>query len=172
MIVIRAALPVDAGVLVAAEREAAAEPGLLAARPHELRKEQVERKIVELLEHPYGRFIVATHGSDIVGHASLVPHRLQAMAHVVRLAVVVHSEWRGRGVGTRMMEDLTAWARRTNGIDKIELRVRAGNTPAIDLYRRFGFVQEGRLQDRIKLAPGRYMDDIAMALWTGDQPDD
>jgi RimJ/RimL family protein N-acetyltransferase len=169
MIVIRAARPEDASVLVEAEREAAAEPGLLTARPHELRVEHLERRIVELVEHPRGRYIVATHDTDIVGHAFLDPRRLQATGHVVTLSVVVHTKWRGRGVGTRMMEDLTAWARRTHGIDKIELRVRAGNEPAIDLYQRFGFVEEGRLKGRIKISSGRYLDDVAMALWTGDR---
>jgi RimJ/RimL family protein N-acetyltransferase len=168
MIAIRVARPEDADLLVAAEREAAAEPGLLTSRPHELRREAFERKIVELGEHPRGRYIVATNGELIVGHALLEPRRLQATAHIVMLAVVVHAKWRGRGVGTRMMEDLTAWARRTDGIDKIELRVRAGNEAAIDLYRRFGFVEEGRLKGRIKIAPGSYIDDVAMALWTGD----
>jgi ribosomal protein S18 acetylase RimI-like enzyme len=52
-------------------------------------------------------------------------------------------------------------------VERIELRVRSSNTAAIELYRKLGFAEEGRFIRRLKIGPGTYLDDIAMALWVG-----
>jgi RimJ/RimL family protein N-acetyltransferase len=48
-------------------------------------------------------------------------------------------------------------------VEKVELRVRATNAAAVHLYTKFGFVEEGRLRRRVKLADTGYVDDITMA---------
>ena len=63
-----------------------------------------------------------------------------------------------------MLRHLTEWAGANQAVHKIELLVRSTNTPAIQLYRSFGFFDEGRHLDRVKLQDGRFLDDIAMAL--------
>jgi ribosomal-protein-alanine N-acetyltransferase len=50
---------------------------------------------------------------------------------------------RRTGIGSALMECLLDWARE-RGYRALHLEVRAGNLPAIALYRRFGFVQTGR----------------------------
>jgi RimJ/RimL family protein N-acetyltransferase len=47
---------------------------------------------------------------------------------------------------------------------KLGLRVLSTNQHAIGLYRRHGFVEEGRLRDEIRLPDGSYADDVWMAL--------
>lgn len=52
--------------------------------------------------------------------------------------LAVHPEWRGHGVGRRMMEraeDLL----RSRGCPKINLQVRQSNTRVIDFYRKIGY---------------------------------
>jgi ribosomal protein S18 acetylase RimI-like enzyme len=44
-----------------------------------------------------------------------------------------------------------------------ELRVRATNQAAIALYRKLGFIDEGRFRKRIAFQDGTYVDDLAMA---------
>ena len=61
------------------------------------------------------------------------------------------------------MAALCDWACRAPGVEKLELTVRSTNEPALKLYRKFGFVVEGRFRNRILLADGRYIDDIGMA---------
>jgi len=61
------------------------------------------------------------------------------------------------------MKDLMNWAVRTPRVGKIELLVRASKEPAIRLYTKLGFVEEGRFKNRISLPDGKYVDDIAMA---------
>jgi putative acetyltransferase len=87
----------------------------------------------------------------VVGHAFLKPMDLRAVAHVFRL-----------------MATLIDWALRTR-VEKIELIVRSTNQPAIRLYRKFGFVEEGRFRNRVRLADGDYIDDVSMA-WFPKRP--
>ncbi|WP_369266324.1 GNAT family N-acetyltransferase [Streptomyces harbinensis] len=51
----------------------------------------------------------------------------------------VSPEARGEGVGGRLIEAVTAWARQS-GSATLKLAVLPGNEPAIALYRRHGFV--------------------------------
>ena len=57
--------------------------------------------------------------------------------------VAVSEAFRGRGIGGRLVDALTRYARE-NGIATISLEVRAGNQPAIALYRSRGFIPVGR----------------------------
>jgi ribosomal protein S18 acetylase RimI-like enzyme len=71
-------------------------------------------------------------------------------------------EWRGRGVGRRLMER-TLEAARAFPLTRVELAVRADNECAIALYRKIGFEVGGRRR-RAMLVDGIYYDDIIMAL--------
>jgi ribosomal protein S18 acetylase RimI-like enzyme len=99
-----------------------------------------------------------------VGHGMLDPLPLAAVRHVVHLTLVVHPGWHGRGIGRALLGSLIEWARSTPAVEKIELNVRASNTPAQTLYRKIGFNEIGRWQRRVKIAPGQYLDDVAMEL--------
>jgi RimJ/RimL family protein N-acetyltransferase len=61
------------------------------------------------------------------------------------------------------MIDLMDWAKRNSSVEKIELLVRATNERAIRLYSRLGFVEEGRMRNRVRLPDGSFVDDVAMA---------
>jgi putative acetyltransferase len=74
---------------------------------------------------------------------------------------------RGRGVGTALMAEAMRWARE-HAVERIELTVYPHNVAAIALYRRFGFVEEGRLVRHAKKSYG-YEDEILMATFL-DRP--
>ena len=69
---------------------------------------------------------------------------VRRMAHVATLTIAVADGWRGRGVGTALMDAIEQWARRAR-VRKLQLHVRAGNQGAIALYRRLGYDVEGVL---------------------------
>jgi L-phenylalanine/L-methionine N-acetyltransferase len=80
---------------------------------------------------------------QLVGHAGLEPATARR-AHCAGLGISVHDAWQGRGVGKALMAALIECADRSLGLRRLELTVFADNAPAIALYRRFGFVEEGR----------------------------
>jgi len=132
------------------------------SQPEELAPESFAATIAALTNGP-GCYLAAEEAGKIVGHGFLKPRDLQAVAHVFVLTIAVHPGHSGRGIGTAIMAALADWARRTPGVEKVELLVRSGNEVGMRLYRKFGFSEEGRFRKRIRLPDGRYLDDVAMA---------
>jgi ribosomal protein S18 acetylase RimI-like enzyme len=52
----------------------------------------------------------------------------------------------------------------------IQADVAVANLLAIALYRKFGFLEEGRQPRQIKLGPGEYQELILMYRWVGGEP--
>jgi putative acetyltransferase len=70
---------------------------------------------------------------------------------------------RGRGVGSALLAAALRWAAWA-GVEKVTLSVYPHNEPARTLYRKFGFVEEGRLSGHSKKGR-RYEDEIVMGRW-------
>jgi len=64
-------------------------------------------------------------------------------AHVGVLGIGLHDAFQGRGIGTRLMQELLSVADNWLNLSRIELTVYADNAPAIALYQRHGFALEG-----------------------------
>ncbi len=111
-----------------------------------------------------GKYLIAEVGGLPVAHASLWPMGLRSLSHVLRLDMCVHDgHWR-QGHGEALLRALLEWAATAANARKIELLVRAENAAAVALYRKLGFVEEGRLRERVRLRSGRFVDDISMGL--------
>ncbi len=161
---IRDAKAEDADILCNAEREVASlNAGLLVSLPEELHVVPFQDRISKA-NQGIGKYLVAEVHGEIVGHASLWPMGLRQVSHVFRLDMCVHQGHWGQGHGCALLSSLIDWARQNPLAHKVELLVRSSNTPAIQLYRTLGFKDEGRHIDRVKLADGRFVDDLAMSL--------
>ena len=79
------------------------------------------------------------------------------------IGMMVAADWRGRGVGTALVAAAIDWAR-TRGLHKLTLSVFPHNDAAIALYRKFGFVEEGRRPKQMRRASGELWDLIEMGL--------
>jgi RimJ/RimL family protein N-acetyltransferase len=79
------------------------------------------------------------------------------------LGMLVARDWRGRGVGTALVAAAIEWARE-RGLHKLTLSVFPHNAAAIALYRKFGFVEEGRRPKQMRRANGELWDLIEMGL--------
>jgi RimJ/RimL family protein N-acetyltransferase len=165
---IRIAEERDAEAVSRGESATAATPGLLVGRPGEIPPAAYAEKIAALA--PLGSYWVAEEGGAVVGHAFLEPMKMIGNAHVFQLNVVVHPGFTGLGIGTALMQEMLGWARGNSRLEKIELLVRAENARAVALYRKFGFVEEGRLRRRVQTVGGRFLDDLVMA-WTPERRD-
>ena len=70
---------------------------------------------------------------------------------------------RGKGVGTAACRQLIEFGFRDLNLRRIWLQVFADNEPALRLYGKLGFVEEGRLREAVYL-DGRYQSIILMSL--------
>jgi RimJ/RimL family protein N-acetyltransferase len=77
--------------------------------------------------------------------------------------MLVDREWRGRGVGSALIQAAIAWAR-DQGLHKLCLEVFSQNTAAIALYRKCGFVEEGHRVKQYRRANGELWDSLLMGL--------
>lgn len=79
------------------------------------------------------------------------------------IGMMVAADRRGRGVGTALVAAAVEWAR-ARGLHKLALSLFPHNDAAIALYRKFGFVEEGRLVQHLRRADGQLWDLIEMGL--------
>ena len=96
--------------------------------------------------------------------------RIVGMIHVEtsrfgfgEFGMLVDRAWRGRGVGSALVQASIDWARAT-GLHKLCLEVFPHNEAAIALYRKFGFVEEGRRVRHYRRASGELWDSVLMGL--------
>jgi diaminopimelate decarboxylase len=109
--------------------------------------------------------VVAVEGDRVVGHVFIQREEHPVVRHVASLGIAVAADRRGTGIGTALMAEAMRWATGV-GVEKIVLSVYPHNRAAIALYRRFGFVEEGRLARQSRKSYG-YEDEILMAVWLG-----
>ena len=109
--------------------------------------------------------VVALDEGRVVGHVFVQREAHPVTRHVATLGIAVAADRRGRGIGATLMGEALRWARSV-GVEKIMLSVYPHNHAAIALYRRFGFVEEGRLVGHSRKSSG-YEDEILMAVWIG-----
>ena len=102
---------------------------------------------------------VATAVDEVIGMAHLDPSHF-GYCHI---ALAVAREWRGRGVGTALFETAIPSAR-DRGFHKLCLSVFAHNAAAIGLYRKLGFVEEGRRVKQFRRQSGELWDSVEMGL--------
>jgi len=106
---------------------------------------------------------VAVENDRVVGWCDTLPGDTNlGTEHVGRLGMGVVNSHRGQGLGRKLAETTLQLAR-ARGFAKIELGVFASNSPAIALYQKLGFVEEGRKR-RARKVDGIYDDLVLMAL--------
>jgi RimJ/RimL family protein N-acetyltransferase len=105
---------------------------------------------------------VAVVDGTIVGWCDIMPHAWEGFRHSGRLGMGIAAEFRGRGIGRRLV-DATIRAARDAGLKRIELEVFSSNTNAIRLYEGCGFVHEG-VHRRGRIIDGRVEDVLMMGL--------
>jgi ribosomal protein S18 acetylase RimI-like enzyme len=103
--------------------------------------------------------LVAVAGTELVGTI-----HVEASRHGFgEIGMLVAREWRGRGVGSALLSAAIERARE-QGLHKLSLGVFAHNDAAIALYRKHGFVEEGRRVKQYRRSSGELWDALDMGL--------
>ena len=145
-ITIREMRPSDVGQVLAIETASSATPWTRAMFLSELGR-------------PTSLDLVAAQAGDVLGY--MMVSRYADVWHILNLCI--REAERGQGLGGRLLEDLF---RRVGGKPHLgfTLEVRVSNDPAIRLYRRMGFLDQG-------VRPGYYSDngEDALIMWRGSE---
>jgi len=124
--------------------------------PRERWREGFERRRAE----EYSIVLVALDGGErVIGQLDAAARRDRP----AEIGMAVAKEWRGRGVGTALMQACVEWARAL-GIHKLALQVWPHNEPALRLYERFGFEREGVLRGHYRRENGELWDAVVMGV--------
>jgi RimJ/RimL family protein N-acetyltransferase len=124
-------------------------------------KAQTER-IKHYTEHNCKCILVAEVKGEIVGTLDFWNGHRAKVAHTGELGMGVHPDFRNQGIGKGLLETLLRWATIHPILEKVKLGVFASNERAIHLYRKMGFIQEGRRIAEVKTAESSYIDIIEM----------
>lgn len=123
--------------------------------------EQRRQRLAELDNNSYP--LVAVVDGLVVGQLTLHTHmRSPRRRHTSALGMAVHDDYHGRGIGTALMVACLDLADNWLNLHRVELDVYVDNEPALRLYKKFGFVIEGRLVD-YAFRDGEYADVYMMA---------
>jgi len=162
-ILIRQAVADDAALVLAMMHQLLDEPYLNISREtFQLNVEQEREFLERVVRGGSDAYFVALDGEAAVGNIWMRGSLDLACAHRASIGISVVPSHRGRGIGSRLIEQGLRWARK-RGLRRVELTVHAENHAARRLYERFGFVVEGRHRALFHKA-GRLSDAFSMAL--------
>ena len=105
--------------------------------------------------------IVAELDGHIVGTAGITRHTGRR-SHVGEIFMSVHDGFSGRDIGSALLAALVDLADNWLNLKRLELTANVDNTPAIRLYRKFGFEIEGTRRADV-FRGGQFVDCHAMA---------
>lgn len=155
---IRRARAADVDELVALAGAVASE-GRWIAREGPIDLEDGRRHLGSFLDADDRVVFVAESDGRLIGNLSLSVESYG----VADLGMLVADGWRGRGVGSALLRRGIRWADE-QGAHKVALQVWPHNDAARALYRKFGFVEEGRLVRHYRRRNGELWDAVVMGL--------
>lgn len=122
-------------------------------------EELIKEKIINRGKNQY--WYVAEENGKVIGLGILMNHGNLRKKHVGVITLMVNSDYQNKGVGSLLMDKLINLSESLN-IIRLELCVFRDNYKAINLYKKFGFKEEG-IKVKSALKNGEYVDEIMMA---------
>ncbi len=120
------------------------------AYTHPLDREQLEANFQQSLGENPTRLIYKVLDSDtgsVVGHIELGNIDRRNRSVRISRVLVGDTSYRGKGIGTKIVEKALKVVFEDLAMHRVELVVFDFNSPAIRLYTKLGFVEEGRLRE-------------------------
>ncbi|EJT6153240.1 GNAT family N-acetyltransferase [Clostridium perfringens] len=122
-------------------------------------EELIKEKIINRGKNQY--WYVAEENGKVIGLGILMNHGNLRKKHVGVITLMVNSDYQNKGIGSILMDKLINLSESLN-IIRLELCVFRDNYKAINLYKKFGFKEEG-IKVKSALKNGEYADEIMMA---------
>ena len=136
----------------------------IAAQGEEITLKEEKEWLVRIIKnekHKKGVHLIAFHGNKLVSDAGIDLYD-KVIKHTGEFGIIVAKDFRGVGLGKLMTKLILEEAKRKlEGLKIVQLRAFSVNKKAINLYKKFGFREYGRLPRGI-FYKGKYIDDVLM----------
>jgi RimJ/RimL family protein N-acetyltransferase len=123
--------------------------------------EEQRENISRILKTNVSTILVAEENGKLIGYLSAIGREAGRVRHCVHIAIGILQTHCGKGIGTRLFEELEKWARKNN-IHRLELTVMDNNPRGQALYKKMGFEVEG-IKRHSLLVDGQFINDIYMS---------
>lgn len=97
----------------------------------------------------YDCSLTAEYEGEVCGISTLYLQPYKKLMHQCEFGIIVGPSFRGKGIGSLLLNSLMYMAKTKFNIEILHLQVYGGN-PAMRLYKRFGFKEFGRQEGWIK----------------------
>jgi ribosomal protein S18 acetylase RimI-like enzyme len=105
--------------------------------------------------------LVAEVGGNIVGDATLHRRKFGWTSHVGKVRLVIDKDYRGKGLGTLMIEELIHIAKKA-GLELLVAELMADQRAAIGAFKRLGFEKEAAFYNYVKDQAGEERNLVVM----------
>jgi ribosomal protein S18 acetylase RimI-like enzyme len=136
-------------------------PGILEWFPLENAREIEDASRLWISYAKINAALTALWDEEVVGLATLYLPSFRKLTKQSLFAIIVREEFRGKGVGSKLLNELIRLAKEHFHIELLHLEVYEGN-PAINLYRKMGFEQYAFQSHFVKEENGKYIGNIMM----------
>lgn len=164
-VLLREAVKEDASKLITYLQQIGAESDFLTFGPGELSISVSDEEVI-LEESRAAKnkiMLLALVDNRVIGGLHFVGGSRARIQHTGEFGVSVQKDYWDQGIGTAIVYELIQWAKASNIIRKLNLRVRSDNDRAIRVYEKLEFVQEGFIT-REFLISGQFYNFIYMGL--------
>ncbi len=154
----------DAEEIISFIKQVESETDFLIREPGEFNVSvEEERKYIEnKLKSDIEVFFTAKVNGRIIGTLGFATIPYNRYKHKGQFGISIMKDFWNYGIGHKLIDTLIKWVDHI-GIIKTTLEVDSDNLRAINLYKKFGFTQEGILKDDKYIGHGIYKDSIIMA---------
>ncbi|MRG86141.1 GNAT family N-acetyltransferase [Salinibacillus xinjiangensis] len=133
---------------------------LFEAGERKLNLERQAEMIEGILSKENSTILVAETDQTLVGYLIAMGGQAKRNSHSAYLVAGILSNYRGKGIGTKLFHELEKWARE-RGLHRLELTVVAKNDAGLALYQKQGFKIEGTKRNSLYI-DGEYVNEYYM----------
>lgn len=147
--------------------ETAAHSPYILSTPEAFKKRTVENQVKwfqDSASSDSAIIISMFYKNQIIGFCDARSYTDIKRKHRATLGMLIHQNYRGLGLGMKLMEVLIAKIKQFAGIKIIELDVMTNNIPALKMYEKIGFKKGGIFPNAFILPSGEVSDNLTMLL--------
>jgi putative acetyltransferase len=118
--------------------------------------------VEKFFQSPTDYILIAELDKKVIGHISLILSNKPREKHSASIAIAVHPDSHGKGVGRKLLTEAINQADNWLNILRLELEVYSDNEIALSLYQKLGFKIEGEKKCS-NFKAGKFVDILILA---------